>query len=108
MTEVLLKNEKEQFTGVLTFDGTVFEAFGFEIGGSFGSFVRVPVAMMASAGASFDSGMLKTPKLVITGREDLGLGDLQLPLDPDPSEQAAIAQLVEEIQKAIDERGGGA
>jgi hypothetical protein len=86
----------------------VFEAFGFEIGGSFGSFVRVPVAMMASASASFDSGMLKTPKLVIAGREDLGLGDMLLPLDPDPSEQAAIAQLVEEIQKAIEERGGGA
>ena len=62
--------------------------------------------MMESASASFDSGMLKTPMLVITGREDLGLGDLQLPFDPDPSEQAAIAQLVEEIQKAIDERGG--
>ena len=87
------------------FDGTVFEAFGFEIGGSFGSFARIPVAMMASASASFDSGMLKTPKLVITGREDLQLGDMQLPFDPDPSEQAAIAQLVEEIQKAIDQRG---
>ena len=106
MTEVLLKNEKEQFTGVLTFDGTVFEACGFEVGGSFGSFARVPVAMMANASASFDSGMLKTPKLVIAGREDLGLGDMQLPFDPDPSEQAAIAQLVEEIQRAIDERGG--
>ena len=108
MTEVLLKNEKEQFTGLLVFDGTIFEAFGFEIGGSFGSFARIPVAMMESASASFDSGVLKTPKLVIAGREDLQLGDLQLPLDPDPSEQAAVAQLVEEIQKAINERGGGA
>ncbi|HEY7257128.1 MAG TPA: hypothetical protein VH476_10650 [Solirubrobacterales bacterium] len=105
MTEVLLRNEKEQFTGLLVFDGAVFEAFGFEIGGSFGSFARIPVAMMESAEASFDSGMLKTPKLVITGREDLQLGDLQLPFDPDPSEQAAVAQLVEEIQRAIAERG---
>jgi hypothetical protein len=64
--------------------------------------------MMESAEATFDSGVLKTPKLVITGREDLQLGDLQLPFDPVPSEQAAIAQLVEEIQKAIDERRGGA
>ncbi len=62
--------------------------------------------MMESAAASFDSGVLKTPKLTISGREDLQLGDLQLPFDPDPSEQAAIAQLVAEIQKAIDERGG--
>jgi hypothetical protein len=62
--------------------------------------------MMESAEASFDTGMLKTPKLAITGREDLQLGDLQLPFDPDPSEQAAVAQHVGEIQKAIDERGG--
>ena len=91
---------------MFVFDGTIFEAFGFEIGGSFGSFARVPVAMMASASATFDSGVLKTPKLVIAGREDLGLGDLQLPFDPDPTEQAAIAQLVQEIQRAIDQRGG--
>ncbi len=108
MTEVLLKHEKEQFTGLLVFDGAIFEAFGFEIGGSFGSFARIPVAMMESANASFDSGMLKTPKLEIVGRGDLNLGHLLLPFDPDPSEQAAVAQLVEEIQKAIEERGGGA
>jgi hypothetical protein len=106
MTEVLLKNEKEQFTGLLVFDGAVFEAFGFEIGGSFESFARVPVAMMESASASFDTGMLKTPRLEIAGREDLGLGDMLLPLDPDPTEQAAVAQLAEEIQTAIDQRGG--
>ena len=106
MTEVLLKHEKEQFTGLLVFDGAIFEAFGFEIGGSFGSFARIPVAMMESANASFDSGMLKTPKLEIVGRDDLNLGHLLLPFDPDPSEQAAVAQLVEEIQKAIEERGG--
>ena len=106
MTEVLLKNEKEQFTGLFVFDGTIFEAFGFEVGGSFGSFARIPVAMMESANASLDSGMLKTPRLEIVGREDLGLGHLLIPFDPDPSEQAAVAQLVEEIQKAIEERGG--
>jgi hypothetical protein len=106
MTEVLLSNEKEQFTGLLSFDGNVFEAFGFEVGGSFESFARIPVAMMESAGASFDSGLVKTPRLEIAGREDLGLGELLLPIDPDPSEQAAVAQLAEEIQKAIDERNG--
>jgi hypothetical protein len=61
--------------------------------------------MMESASATFDSGLLKTPRLQIVGREDLGLGDLLLPFDPDPSEQAAIAALVEEIQKEIQERG---
>jgi hypothetical protein len=62
--------------------------------------------MMESATASFDSGLLKTPRIEIAGREDLGLGSMLLPIDPDPSEQAAVAQLAEEIQKAIDERGG--
>ena len=62
--------------------------------------------MMESATASFDSGLLKTPRIEIVGREDLGLGSMLLPIDPDPSEQAAVAQLAEEIQKAIDERGG--
>jgi hypothetical protein len=106
MTEVLLKNEKEQLTGLMVFDGDVFEAFGFEIGGSFESFARIPVAMMESVDAAFDSGLLKTPRLEIVGREDLGLGSMLLPIDPDPSEQAAVAQLAEEIQRAIDERNG--
>jgi hypothetical protein len=105
MTEVLLKHEKEQLTGLLVFDGDVFEAFGFEIGGSFGSFARVPVAMMESAAASFDSGLLKTPRLEIVGRSDLGLGDMLLPIEPDPSEQAAVEGLVGEIQQAIERRG---
>jgi hypothetical protein len=106
MTEVLLKSEKEQLTGLLVFDGSVFEAFGFEIGGSFESFARIPVPMMESATATFDSGLLKTPRIEIVGRDDLGLGSMLLPIDPDPPEQAAVAQLVEEIQKAIDERSG--
>src|SRR4029077_447063 len=106
MTEVLLKNEKEQLTGVLVFDGVVFEAFLFEIGGSFESFARIPVAMMEGANVSFDSGLLKTPRIEIVGRDDLNLGHMLLPIDPDPSEQAAVTQLVEEIQKAIEERGG--
>jgi hypothetical protein len=106
MSEVLLKNEKEQLTGLLTFDGRVFEAFGFEVGGSFESFARIPVAMMESANASFDSGLLKTPRIEIVGRGDLGLGSMLLPIDPDPSEQAAVAQLTGEIQKAIDGRAG--
>ncbi len=105
MTDVLLKHEKEQFTGLLTFDGATFEAFGFEVGGSFSSFARIPVAMMESADASFDSGLLKTPRIEITGRTDLNLGSMLLPVDPDPSEQAAVAQLVEEIQTAIEGRG---
>jgi hypothetical protein len=103
---VLLKNEKEQLTGLLVFDGEVFEAFGFEIGGSLQSFARIPVEMMESADATFDSGLLKTPRVEIVGRDDLGLGQLLLPIDPDPSEQAAVAALVEEIRKAIEERGG--
>ena len=84
MTEVLLKHEKEQFTGLLVFDGAIFEAFGFEIGGSFGSFARIPVAMMESANASFDSGMLKTPRLEIVGRDDLDLGAPAAPVRPRP------------------------
>jgi hypothetical protein len=105
MTKVLLKNEKEQLSGLLCFDGEVFEAFGFEIGGSMGSLMRIPREMMESAGVSFDSGMLKTPKLEIVGREDLGLGSELIAIDPDPSEQAALTQLVDEIRAAIDERG---
>jgi hypothetical protein len=106
VSEVLLKHEKEQLTGLLTFDGSTFEAFGFEIGGSFESFARIPVAMMESAEASFASGLLKTPRIEIAGRDDLNLGSMLLPIDPDPSEQAAVAQLVDEIQAAIERRGG--
>jgi hypothetical protein len=107
MTRVLLKNEKEQLTGLLVFEGGVFEAFGFAIGGSFDSLARIPIELIESVDASFDSGLLKSPRLEIVGREDLGIGDMLLPIEPDPSEQAAVAQLAEEIEKAIERRGGG-
>jgi hypothetical protein len=102
----LLKNEKEQLSGLLDFDGEVFEAFGFEIGGSMGSFVRIPVELMEGASASFESGLIATPKLEIVGRDDLGLGSTLIPIDPDPSEEGAVARFAEEIQKAIDSREG--
>jgi hypothetical protein len=105
VTELLLKHEKGQFTGLLTFDGSIFEAFGFGAGGSFSSFARIPIEMMEGAKASFDAGMLKTPRIEIVGRDDLNLGSMLLPIDPDPSEQAAVAQFVEEIQAAIERRG---
>jgi hypothetical protein len=44
--------------------------------------------------------------VLLNNEKERFTGDMQLPFDPDPSEQAAIAQLVEEIQHAIDERGG--
>lgn len=106
MTKVLLKNEKEQLAGLLCFDGEFFEAFGFTIGGGIESLTRIPLELIGSASASFDSGMLKTPRLEIEGRSDVGVeGSTLIPIDPDPSEQAAVAQLVDEIQKAISERG---
>ena len=106
MTKVLLHNEKEQLSGLLCFDGEFFEAFGFAIGGSIESLTRIPLELIGSADASFDSGMLKTPRLEIEGRSDVGVaGSTLIPIDPDPSEQAAVAQLVEEIQTAVSQRG---
>jgi hypothetical protein len=107
MTKVLLTNEKEQFSGLLCFDGDFFEAFGFVIGGGFEALTRIPLELIGSVSASFDSGMLKTPRLEIAGRDDLGFeGSILIPIDPDPSEQAAVAQLADEVQKAVSEGGG--
>lgn len=97
-TVVILEHEQPAMSGVLTFDGEVFERFGFNTVHS----ARVPVYLMTGVEVSFESGLLKAPYFRVEGVGGVGM---MLGLDPKDSDKPALESLAGEIDAAISERG---
>jgi hypothetical protein len=97
-TVVIIEHEQPAMTGVLTFDGEVFERFGFNSVHS----ARLPVYLMTGVELSFETGMLKTPYFQI---DAVGGAGLSLGLEPTDSDRLALESLAVEIESAISKRG---
>jgi hypothetical protein len=96
----LTSAEVPAFRGTFTFDGDVFESFGW---GEIRS-TRIPLELIESVELSLDKGLLKTPTLrVYASGGCLGLGQ---PFEASDAELPVLVALVEEMQAAVARKGG--
>ena len=95
-TRVSLANENVAYAGVVSFDGEVFEALGFADTTAY----RMPIELIDEVELDGDHlNVLSNP----------AKGDsygIQLPINPNDDESAALQELVAAVQSAIDSKGG--
>ena len=97
-TELRLEHEQPALNGLITFDGEMVEAFGFNDVRS----VRMPLALLEEATVSFKSGLLSQPAITFKGRNG-GLGYVQ-PIEVPDERRPEIEAFVAAVNKAIQEK----
>ncbi len=96
--ELRLEHEQPGMNGLLTFDGKVVEAFGFNDVRS----VRMPVRLLDEVTVSFKSGMLSQPAITFKGRD--GAPGYNRAIEPSVEQQPEIESFVAAVNAAIQER----
>lgn len=97
---VVLEHDQPAMEGVLTFDGEVVEIFGFNDVHS----VRLPVALLEGAEASFDKGIIAQPKVEFPGRR--GFLGYTKAIDPPDEVKPEIESFVAAVDAAAQKAGG--
>ena len=92
--EVIVEAKADSQSGMITFDGTIVEFFGFRKVES----TRVHVRQVKDVEVSFESGLLSTPMFSITGRHG-SLGCTQ-GIEPKEEIKPELENLAEAIRKA--------
>ncbi|HRV59849.1 MAG TPA: hypothetical protein P5138_04415 [Solirubrobacterales bacterium] len=96
MSEVRLNSSgSSAHSGVIRFDGEVFEMFGFATDGS----RRIHIATIQQLELSFKSGMLATPTISMSGRNG-GMSGIIQAIKPDEAEAVDLTALVAEVNEA--------
>jgi hypothetical protein len=88
-------HKQPTMSGTFTFDGKVFEAFGFNELHS----VRIPIELIESVELSLEKGMVKQPHLEIAARG--GCLGLTQGFEADDTEVSQLQDLVEAVRRAI-------
>jgi hypothetical protein len=96
--ELRLEHEQPAMDGLITFDGQVVEAFGFNDVHS----VRMPVGLLHEVKVSFKSGLLAQPAITFVGRK--GALGYNRAIEPPDLQQPEIESFVAAINAAIQER----
>lgn len=96
--DLRLEHDQPAMDGLLTFDGSVVEIFGFNDVHS----VRLPVRLLTEATVSFKGGMLSQPHINFQGEK--GVMGYNRAIDPPDLQQPEIESFVAEVNKAIQEK----
>ena len=95
--DLRLEHKQPAMDGLLTFDGEVVEAFGFNDVHS----VRMPVRLLEEVTVSFKSGLLAQPAITFTGTK--GALGYNRAIEPPDEQQPEIEAFVAAVNKAIQE-----
>jgi hypothetical protein len=93
--ELRLEHKQPALDGLLTFDGQVVEAFGFNDVRS----VRMPVRLLEKVTVSFKSGLIAQPNITFEGRNG-GLGFIQ-PIEVSDERRPEIEAFADAVNAAI-------
>ena len=96
--DLRLKHEQPAMDGLLTFDGELVEAFGFNDVHS----VRMPVRLLEEASVSFKSGILAQPAITFKGTN--GALGYNRAIEPPQDQQPEIEDFVAAVNAAIQEK----
>ncbi|MBN8866204.1 MAG: hypothetical protein J0H98_01500 [Solirubrobacterales bacterium] len=96
--ELRLEHEQPAMDGLITFDGRVVEAFGFNDVHS----VRMPVGLLGEVTVSFKSGLMSQPAITFKGRN--GALGYNRAIEPPDQQQPEIENFVAAVNDAIQER----
>ena len=95
--DLRLEHKQPAMDGLLTFDGEVVEAFGFNDVHS----VRMPVRLLEEVTVSFKSGLLAQPTITFMGTKG-ALGYTRA-IEPPDEQRPEIETFVAAVNKAIQE-----
>ena len=96
--ELRLEHEQPAMDGLVTFDGDLVEAFGFNDIRS----VRMPVSLLEEVTVSFKSGLIAQPNITFQGRNG-GLGFVQ-PIEVPDERRPEIESFAEAVNAQIRKR----
>jgi hypothetical protein len=97
--KVELAHENAVYAGLLSFDGEIFEAFGFNERQS----TRMPIDLIEEVTLGLKKGMLTDPNLSVHGRG--GSLGWSANLHPSEAEVAALQEFVDAMNAALEDRG---